>query len=186
MVAGYDFRNGQSFGGKTYMSGDIFIDINGDAQYGISNSSSPVINYGYDYVLDLDFSTLTYNVFVLSETSSSSLLPVQEYYNDPESNPWRYDGGGTCLFENLNLAYTDFGTLTDADTGFAGGTHNAAAVDLAFLGPGVDFISHFTIGCSNDNLIGQGTTPVPEPATMLLFGSGLIGLAGFKRRFRKS
>lgn len=28
--------------------------------------------------------------------------------------------------------------------------------------------------------------PVPEPTTMLLLGSGLIGIAGFRRKFKKS
>jgi hypothetical protein len=35
------------------------------------------------------------------------------------------------------------------------------------------------------NGVDSGITPVPEPATMLLLGTGLIGLAGFRRKFKK-
>lgn len=34
-----------------------------------------------------------------------------------------------------------------------------------------------------DNL---NVSPIPEPTTMLLLGAGLIGLAGFRRKFKKS
>jgi len=30
------------------------------------------------------------------------------------------------------------------------------------------------------------TKPVPEPSTILLFGAGLVGLVGFRRKFMKN
>ena len=80
--------------------------------------------------------------------------------------------------------------------GLVGGYHNAISVDLGFLGDDADnFIAHNTMQCGNDNLMGRTSTtvlehasmaPVPEPATVFIFGIGLISLAGFGRKtFKK-
>jgi hypothetical protein len=60
---------------------------------------------------------------------------------------------------------------------------------LTFYVPWIDafndvdvFGFHWTMTCANDVIEGAAAAPVPEPATMLLLGTGLIGLAGASRK----
>ena len=96
MVGGYNFKAGE--GG--YASGGIFIDVDGNAEYGSANTGSGGGNgittntFGYDYVLDLDFSNLVYSVYELIEGTST----VKVYFGqNDESNPWAYNAGGHLL-----------------------------------------------------------------------------------------
>ncbi len=185
MVGGFDFQNGVN-GYPGYTSGDIFIDVDGDAEFGTGADSSD-LTMGYDYVFDVNWATGNYEVFSIS--SSDTLERVKEDLNSPESDPWQfYAGSRTDILGSGSIAYGAYSYA--ADKTFFGDQHyTVTGLDLSIIlnddnlqnWDGV-FTSHFTMGCGNDNLMGSGTAPVPEPATLLLFGTGLIGLAGTARK----
>lgn len=190
LVGGYDFKDG--YGGMA--PGDIFIDINGSygssAELGYTPAEGNIdvqLTFGYEYALALTFadSGNTYEVYALDNSSwvTTAFYPQNEA-GDPGSNPWRYASGGKFV-EKGSFSFTD----SPADgSAFVGDTHYAiSGFDLSFLttvgglSHGDTFTTHFTMECGNDNLMGQSSV-VPEPATLLLLGTGLTGLSGIARR----
>jgi len=193
LVGGYDFQNGNN----SIYTGDIFLDVDGDMVYGkdvtslYGNGNKNISNvFGYDYVIDMTFDATslssTYNVYKIDE---SAVLKSPYYRQNDTSGAYRYVSGG----ELVGSGTVDYQTgLSDAETGFAGGYHNALSVDLSFLGETTDITAHYTMGCGNDDLIGKGTVEieppvvggVPEPGTLLLLGGGLLGLGAVIRKRR--
>ncbi len=179
MVGGFNFEKGQ--GG--ILSGDIFIDTDMDPSY-------------YEYVMDLGFTD--------EEGNKGQGGEMMEYtvYENNENNPitfnlthggpagptqdqnWTYSGGGSVVYQNLALTYLKNKNDEKMGGGVTGGKHNAVVVDVSFLTGGYGV--HNTLECGNDVLKGNNAAAVPEPATIFLLGSGLLGLFGYRKKFRKS
>ena len=179
LVGGWDFVNGVG----DYKSGDIFFDTDGNGSF---NYGTPP-DYGEipDYVLDMDWDNRSYSVYRLDKE------PEIDFTQNPGAVnlnlPWLYKSGGTELSSGNGFLGFPIGLSDELMGGnFLGDTHNAVVVDLSFLtgeiGAENGFTSHFTMRCGNDVINGSGSAPVPEPATMLLLGTGLIGLAGIGRK----
>jgi hypothetical protein len=187
IVAGFNLKNGVD----DWTSGDIFIDIDGDAEYGIdlSNSASNGVtsvanSFGYDYVVDVDWAgaEITYDLLSIDENAK---VMTTYYGSNQRANPWVYASDKIQKIGSTKTMGTDDykANLSDLQAGFSGGTHYAAIFDLSELfglqGVSEDnFLAHFTMECGNDNLIGA----VPEPSTMIISGIFLIGAGFFVRR----
>jgi hypothetical protein len=175
IAAGFDLKDGKWYGGQHIILGDIFIDINGDAQFGSSTPNPFIDNFGYEYAVKLNFGDGTYTVY---ELNGNSNLTSTYVYNSPESDPFTLTLNGESSASSGNFTYKDFlGTDYNSIDG----------ISLSFLAPGTTFISHVTMTCGNDNLMGSGTTTsVPEPSSIGFLFLGLSLLAvGLRRKHNR-
>ncbi len=121
-----------------------------------------------------------------SETWSNSddlnPKPITATFTFSDPSVTAVDTGSTQ--GNLWLGFLSYGTVSWNDpVYYSFGTTGQFSIDLSnvwFTTPG-SAVVYGTMTLTR----ADSAAPVPEPSTMLLLGSGLLGLMGFRKRFRR-
>ncbi len=145
------------------------------------------------------FTSPTYSGSVLTDLTNLvgffPLIAIDINQDKRNADTQKYQIDSLDVYINGGKAYEYIGILSQLDTGNGKSDYVIPGIDLTNATE-LYFVLNFgnlsgTVGDNNDGkenffLVNGNAPPIPEPATMLLLGSGLIGLAGYgRKRFLK-
>lgn len=174
--------------------GDLFISTNGWNPYGSSPYQLDTALNGekWEYVVVLGNKTAheiltsgTYGLYAIPSYSQTqeglSEAGILLSSKDPlssaiyrEKQEWAFDPARTNALQ-----------LASGSWNITNTTLSILGIDLSKLNITGDSLGfHWTMSCANDVIEGIVPAPVPEPSTLLLFASGMLGMASWKIRRR--
>jgi len=150
-------------GGEGIAYGDLFLTSNWAE--GVENS--------WSYVFSLDNRlNNTGGAGNLYEIADGTIQNAEDFLSGGT-----FRNGQEVAFDPYSNASSTAGTWSVDSNNSISFIVNIAGTSL-LLGDNIGI--HWGMTCANDVI--EGSAPVPEPATMLLLGTGLIGLAGVGRK----